>query len=203
MKNNKLGLICIDWDGTLLSSDDVISNCIQKTLIHMKLPMPSQNDLTKIVGESEENIIQACLQNNMHLSDSFWPIFRSIYSEKTLELASGAAEFLLRHQHFNIAIVSNKNSEILTTELQHFNLMPWIDLVYAANCYVPKPSPHMIQQAMTDTGSLVEHTWMIGDSKADAHAAEQANVTYIPVNAGHWRKDFFSLNDIDLAIDMA
>lgn len=194
----KKGLICVDWDGTLLESSNTITQCIKKTLVQLGLPIPSNQVLCKLTGESEERIMRICLKNDMQHSALFWPIFRSIYSSSELTLEKGAIEFLERHKSFNIAIVSNKNLQCLLSEIQHFNILPMIDRIYAANCYEPKPEPTMILEAMHDTSTLAEHTWMLGDSIADAEAATLAHVSYIPVNAMSWREDFFVLDEINI-----
>lgn len=198
--NDKNGLICIDWDGTLLRSDNIITKCIIKTLETMNLPIPSQKVLQRLSGESEERILQICLQNHtQHIAD-FWPTFRSIYAENTLELTQGALEFLKRHQDFSIAVVSNKNDTTIIAEIEHFGLSELVDCVYAANLYVPKPDPLMINLAMKDMQCSQKNTWMIGDSIADFQAAKNAKVTYIPVHAGHWCDDYHRLDDITLKL---
>lgn len=197
---NKKGLICIDWDGTILRSDDMITDCLQRTLQNLNLPVPNNSTLSTLVGASEATIMDTCLHDNCQHRDTFWPLFRTLYNQNLLELALGAEDFLIRHQHFNIAIVSNKNSISLNEEIQHFNIMQLIDKVYTADCYVAKPNPEMITQAMAHYDTPSGLTWMIGDSMADAEAASLAQVEYIPVNASHWREGSLSFEDINLRL---
>lgn len=186
MKNKKKGLMCIDWDGTLLDSDQAIHAGIQQALHAMHRPLLTDQSLIALIGASEELIVRTCLNQDLEERERFWTLFNHFYHRHPLTLKHGVVDFLDRHQHFDLVIVSNKRFSILHEEIKHFKLDPHFRHIYAADGYAPKPEPLMLLAAMRDHHYTREHTWMVGDSHADKHAAQAAGVAFVAVHAPHW-----------------
>ena len=81
-----------------------------------------------------------------------------------------------------IAIVSNNSEAAVRAYLTAHGLGDRIDLISARTSPDPgllKPSPHLVQQAMTRFGTEPTDCFLIGDSTDDITAAQRAGITSI------------------------
>jgi phosphoglycolate phosphatase len=81
-----------------------------------------------------------------------------------------------------VAVVSNNSDRAVRAYLARHGLDDRVDLVAARTSHDPallKPSPHLIQQAMTGLGAPPDVCVLVGDSDTDMHAAHRAGVDSI------------------------
>lgn len=195
--SNKQGLLCIDWDGTLVDTTPGIVHAVSQTLGFLNLPNPGEENIKRLIGESEEVISAYYFKDNIELAKEFWPHFRSLYIQLPHPtLMKGARTFLENHQDFYIAIVTNKRRKMLDNEINKYNIDQYIDYTYTADSYIAKPDPAMILQAMLDCEASKHNTWMLGDSEADEEAAQRAAVNFVAIHAQHWHPHSSTLENL-------
>jgi phosphoglycolate phosphatase len=87
-----------------------------------------------------------------------------------------------RDSHRSIAVVSNNSDKAVRSYLALHGLDDRIELVAARSSPDPallKPSPHLIEQAMTGIGAQAAECALIGDSATDMQAATVAGIDSI------------------------
>lgn len=78
-----------------------------------------------------------------------------------------------------LAIVSNNSIATIRSYLELYNLTPYIDFIsgrFMADPSLPKPSPYLLNTAMTKLGVTPDGCVLLGDSISDIIAARAAGV---------------------------
>jgi beta-phosphoglucomutase-like phosphatase (HAD superfamily) len=81
-----------------------------------------------------------------------------------------------------VAIVSNNSDRAVRAYLARHGLDDRVDLVVARTSPDPaflKPSPHLIEQAITNLGAFRGDSALVGDSTADVQAGQLAGISTI------------------------
>ena len=180
-------LICIDWDGTLLDSASHFVNAAQSALHHLERHDTDAEDIKALLGYGKEAIIQHYFPDDIISQKKFWDACTTFYAtQSTTQLLDGAMDFIQRHQHHIIAIVTNKPADMLHKEIRILELEHLIHSTFSGDQFTFKPDPHMILAAMTHHNIAPEHSVMIGDSPCDQQAAHSAGIPFIAVHSAHW-----------------
>lgn len=194
---HKNGLICLDWDGTIVNSAPGIVSRVVFALNELSHPVPSETIIRSMIGEGRDVIAKYHFGGDMEKAQKFWYIFQKAYLElDTPEMMPGAFDFLKNHQDFHIAITTNKKTDFLKKEINHHNVDQYIDYTYTVDDYPAKPDPNMILAALSDSHCEAQQSYLIGDSQADKDAADRSGVEFIGVFCSSWHSSSLEFNDI-------
>lgn len=198
--NDRRGLVCFDWDGTLVNSHAKIATCAQRAFEHLGRHIPIE-EIEPLIGQSESFITQQLFRDAPEEASIFWHDFRTQYQQGSpTALIPFAREILTQlYPDFVIAIVTNKGKTFLEKEIEFNKINQLIDYTYTADLWCAKPDPQMILAAMEESQHPADRTLMIGDSEADQRAAEAAGITFIPLHAP-WHPDGITLTELTARI---
>lgn len=99
-----------------------------------------------------------------------------LYPE-TLELIK-----LLSLEGKKLAIATGKGRDSLDAALTKFGIKEYFNTVCCADDFSPKPSPEMINFALSCTGFSVDSAIMVGDSLVDILSGKSAGVDTLLIN---------------------
>ncbi len=181
--------IILDWDGTLANTRPLVVSAIEKTLSYYALPnwdttKSEKRDTTKSLKENFPNFFgdkaQEAYQRYLDIYEKSIP---------TLQMSSGAGNFLLHVKDFNIpvCIVSNKEKSLLLREVEHlFPEFPFHVILGNGDAERNKPHPEPIFKALANTNisTETEPVWIIGDTKQDTECAYASGCTPILIGKG-------------------
>jgi pyrophosphatase PpaX len=182
----KIKAIIFDVDGVLIDSNRIIINLFKETAKKMKLKIPSDKDVVKLMGQSLEDNIKF-----------LWPesdveLFAKKYREKFVKIKiptfKGTVEAIekLKKAGFKLGIVSGKKKFYLEKNLidAGFNLELFDAIISAEDSKEHKPSPKPILIACDKIGVKPTETLYVGDATFDYEAAKSAKANFIAVNHG-------------------
>lgn len=97
----------------------------------------------------------------------------------------------LRGLGIRLGLISNRNREFMTHELNTVDGSGWADLFDTMVCgndvEQRKPAPDLILKALANLGlPAYESCWYVGDSTTDVTSAKRAHATAIFYNGAHW-----------------
>ena len=182
----KIKAIIFDVDGVLIDSNRIIIDLFKETAKKMKLKIPSDNDVVKLMGQSLEDNIKF-----------LWPgsdveLFARKYREKFVKIKiptfKGTVEVIekLKKAGFKLGIVSGKKRFYLEKNLidAGFNLESFDVIISAEDSKEHKPSPKPILIACDKIGVKPTETVYVGDATFDYEAAKAAKANFVAVNHG-------------------
>lgn len=178
MHLDKLEVAVFDWDGTLINSRDAIIFSANKIL--QKADLANWHDLQQHIDSKLS--FKKNFQNLLgEFSDYAWYEFCQIYEASFIALTSkfaGVNESLdfLKKQGVKLAIVTNKDRSLFTSEYQHyFPHNPFDIIVCGEEAPRDKPYPEHALYALNevmDISDIDKHTvWFLGDSHQDFECA--------------------------------
>lgn len=174
---SKIGLLCIDWDGTLADSQNIAKRSFKKALESIEVIIDDSHIDFLL---KQPNALMPYLKDQ-RTQEKFYQVFEKENNSYKTQLMPGAYNFLTEHDDFYKCIVTNGNKKFITDELKNHNIEHLIDYTYTADAFLPKPHPDMILRALYDTQIAQSKSWMIGDSESDRIAAFRANISFILV----------------------
>jgi len=191
----KIKAIIFDVDGVLIDSNRIIIDLFKETAKKMKLKIPSDQDVMRLMGQSlEENI------------KFLWPdcdvkIFAKKYREEFVKIKipafKGTVEAIekLKKTGFKLGIVSGKKRFYLEKNLidAGFDLESFDVIISAEDSKEHKPSPKPILIACNKIGVKQTETLYVGDARFDYEAAKSAKISFVAVHNGllsekEWKK---------------
>lgn len=187
-------LILFDCDGTLVDSQHVIVETMNRTFRAEGLAPPSAEQTRSIVGLSLEiamGVLAPDHNGDAHsrLAETYKEQFTNLrlaedFSEPMFE---GAREVLDRLAAFGIplGVATGKSLRGLRMVLEHHALKDRFVTLQTADFHPSKPHPSMVETAMRETGATPETTWLIGDTSFDMEMAIAAGARPIGVAWGY------------------
>jgi len=182
----KIKAIIFDVDGVLIDSNRIIIDLFKEIAKKMKLKIPSDNDVVKLMGQSLEDNIKF-----------LWPesdveLFARKYREKFVKIKiptfKGTVEVIekLKKAGFKLGIASGKKRFYLEKNLidAGFNLESFDVIISAEDSKEHKPSPKPILIACDKIGVKPTETVYVGDATFDYEAAKAAKANFVAVNHG-------------------
>ena len=183
--------ILFDLDGTLIDSTEAILESFQYAF-------DKQNFRFKGTSEDIKNEIGYPLDVMFHtlgvkkdmvwdFVDSYKEHYREISDQKTVLLPNATEAVELAHSFATLAVVTTKTSEYSRILLEKLGLMEYFEvLIGRQEVTHPKPHPEPIFKALE--ALKVEPSkdiYMIGDTKLDLIAANDAQINSIGVLCGY------------------
>lgn len=203
MKN--YSLLVFDWDGTLVDSEGLAVESLQKVANDLGYPMPSTTTIREHLGLNMEVIRERLFPQETH--STFTQVAHKYFSEEKLgsNFFTGAIETLthLKAQGFTLAIATNRPRAKLESALAMANIENLFSATRCPEDGTPKPHPDMLLTLLEELEHNPQNTLMIGDTIFDMHFATSANVDAVACCYGyHSRKQLSAFNPVGFIDDI-
>ena len=177
--------ILFDLDGTLIDSTEAILESFHNSYDVFKMAHPSDEAIKSLIGHPLD-VMYARLgvkeKKVWDMVNTYKQHYRKISTQKTelLPFAKEAVE--LASKHARIGIVTTKTGRYSKILMEHFELMHYFEvLIGREDVQNPKPHPEPINKAIELLNVKKEDCWMIGDTRMDLIAAQNAGVKSVAV----------------------
>lgn len=189
-----VSLILFDCDGTLVDSQYVIIETMNRTFRAQGLAPPTPEQTRSIVGLSLE-IAMAHLAPDLDGADHRG--LAELYKERFAKLRlaedfsepmfEGVVETLDRLSSADVllGVATGKSLRGLRMVLEHHGLRDRFVTLQTADFHPSKPHPSMIETALKETGAAADATLLVGDTTFDMEMAAAAGVRPIGVSWGY------------------
>jgi len=188
-------LIIFDCDGTLVDSQHGIVHSMQQAYALVGIEWPGREATMSIVGLS---LIEAMRhmapqhdhQTHVALAEAYKSTFKAARLERMHEepLYDGCREVLDQYHAMDdviLAIATGKSQRGVKALIEREGLQGYFTSIQTADDAPSKPHPGMIHQAVSETGTMLEKTVMVGDTTYDMAMARSAGVGAIGVSWGY------------------
>jgi len=191
--NFKNKIILFDLDGTLIDSTEAILESFHNSFdLHQHIH-PSDADIKALIGHpldvmySELGVSKELVWDFV---DTYKEHYRKISTQKT-ELLKNAKESVVEASKFaELGIVTTKTGKYSQILMEHFGMMHHFKvLIGREDVERPKPDAQPINKALEKFDILGKEIWMIGDTRLDLIAAQNAKVNSIGVLSGYDTKE--------------
>ncbi len=182
-------LIVFDWDGTLMDSTAHIVRSIQRASGDLKLPIPSREAASHVIGLSLGKALRtACPGLSPERYHDLEDAYRHHYlcGEETVELFDGVHEGLeaLRQAGALLAVATGKSRRGLDRALEVSGLSGFFDATRTVDECHSKPDPQMLLEITERLGIDTQRTLMVGDTSHDLLMAVNAKAYGVGVSYG-------------------
>jgi phosphoglycolate phosphatase len=196
--SSPLRLAVFDCDGTLVDSIHSIAEAVEAACTAHGIPVPEPARVRRFVGLPLEEAI-ARLLPDMPASDvpRVTELYKNAFTRLRVNgrvhepLFDGALAALdvLEADGWLLGLATGKSRRGLVNTLDRHGLMGRFVTVQTADCGPGKPHPHMLYQAIAETGVEPGATIMIGDTTYDMEMARNAGVAGVGVAWGYHEAD--------------
>lgn len=188
-------LIVFDLDGTLLDTSNDLLDCVNHCLLSVDLKPVVYEDLTFLVGQGARAMITRAFElNKAELTedelDRLFDLFIDYYTAHmpgTSKAYPGLMDAIARltAAGYRHAVCTNKHEGMARKLLDLLSLSDQFAVITGGNTYpYRKPDARHLLNTIELAGGTPERAIMIGDSKNDIYAAQNANVASIAVSFG-------------------
>ena len=192
MPQRNFDLIVFDWDGTIMDSAGLISECIQLAARDRALPIPSVEAAKSIIGLGIHESTQRLFPDIDHAAQTAFALaFRRHFVPRDHEapLYDGIRELLVALNQTTqptrfLAVATGKPRVGLERAFAHTALKSAFHFSRCADEGFAKPHPDMLCKLMDFTGVSPTRTLMIGDTTHDLDLAQNAGVAAVAVTYG-------------------
>lgn len=191
-------LVVFDCDGTLIDSGHNIVTAMCEAWQHYDLEPPPANDIRRIVGLKLDEAIAKlmppdCDVDTGNLVDAYIEAFSRFRDQPDYvePLYPGIRECLehLSEAGFQLGVATGKSRRGLLRTLGQHGLDERFAVLKTADDGPGKPNPHILLDAIAETGATPEKTAMIGDTIYDMIMAKDAAAAAIGVSWGYHETD--------------
>ncbi len=189
MPQRQFDLIVFDWDGTIMDSTGLISECIQLAARDRGLSIPSIEAAKSIIGLGIHESTQRLFPDIDHAAQTAFALaYRRHFVPRDHEapLYGGIRELLValdRPTRF-LAVATGKPRVGLERAFAYTGLKSAFHFSRCADEGFAKPHPDMLCKLMDFTGVPPTRTLMIGDTTHDLDLAQNAGVAAVAVTYG-------------------
>lgn len=181
--------ILFDLDGTLIDSTEAILESFYRTYDLLGGVRPTETVLKALIGHTLEDMylsVGIAPERTAEYVRTYKAHYRTISRAKT-ELLPGAREAVEEAAAFaRLGVVTTKTGLYSRELLEHFGLMEAFEvLIGRENVTHAKPHPEPILKALSLMGTALKESWIIGDTRLDAEAAQRAGIGCIGVLSGY------------------
>ena len=199
-------LIVFDWDGTIMDSTGLITECIQLAARDRALPIPSNDAAREIIGLGiHDSTLRLFPDLERDAQTEFALAYRRHFLSRDHEapLYDGVRELLiaLEQPERFLAVATGKPRAGLQRAFAHTGLESAFHFSRCADEGLPKPHPDMLMKLMDFTAVRPERTLMIGDTIHDLDLAKNAGVAAVAVTYGAHSRDVLATRPSLAALD--
>jgi phosphoglycolate phosphatase-like HAD superfamily hydrolase len=188
----KENIILFDLDGTLIDSTEAIVSTFYHSFKALDFDFNGNDEDIKALIGYPLDIMYAQLGVNKNKVWDFVSAYKNRYrlisKEQTFLLDNALQAVELASKIGRVSVVTTKTREYTMPLLDNFELTPYFEIVTGReNVENPKPHPEpiLITLEQMNYDSSLHNVWMIGDTKLDLIAANEANVNSIGVLCGY------------------
>ncbi len=186
----KKNCLLFDFDGTVIDNSEGIYNCIRYALDRMGTPVPDAAVLRTFVGPSLYDSYMNKCEADPARAELFVKLYRERYApvgKFEVRLYPGMADLLgkLHADGRRLAVCSSKPREFVTAIAKHLQIYDLFEF-YGCPGFSEKDSDKtsLIAACLRHFGAEKEAALMIGDTKYDILAAQNAGVASLGVRYG-------------------
>lgn len=177
--------VLFDLDGTIIDSEEGITNCIRNVLDYWKMEQPPQKDLLQFIGpplKEQFQIVYGFDEIKAGVSDMK---FRERFDRKGIfecALYPGITDTLhqLKLRGYRIMLASSKHEEACVRIIEHFHLTHCFDGIFGAEGIGKGSSKEcVLNRLFHETGIDLADAVLIGDTKYDVLGAKAVGISCI------------------------
>jgi len=191
-------LIIFDFDGTLINSITDLTLAINKMLRHYRLSPLTVEEVTPFIGNGAKPLVKRALEYAMQpnkpskeLLDEAFPIYFLAYTEVNCEETfmypnvSDTLNYLL-NEGYKMVICTNKPHRFIEPILDELSITKFFTAwIGEDSLQTKKPDAAPLLHLAAITNTDAEKCIMVGDSKNDILAAQNAEMESIGVSYGY------------------
>ncbi len=184
----KLKLVILDLDGTLVDAYEAISRSLNHTMQALRMKGRSRATVRKAVGWGDEALLKPFLESR-HLKKAL-RIYRRHHPSSLMKharLFPGAKKVLgiLKKRKVMLAVASNRPTRFSWILIRHLGLDKYFDYVLCSDRLEHgKPHPLILHKIMQRFRVDSASTLYVGDMTLDAQAGKRARVRTVVVATG-------------------
>ena len=184
----------LDLDGTLVDTLGDFVAVLDRVLSDLALPGVTRDFIEHTIGKGSEHLVRTTLAHvgaAPALFDRAWPLYQQHYAALNGEHAAvypGVIEGLelLRSRGLPLAVLTNKPGAPARELLKRKGLDGYFSHVFGGDDFErKKPDPLPLLKTCEALGTPPSATWMVGDSRNDAEAANAAGCPLVLVTYGY------------------
>ncbi len=189
-----LRLVVFDCDGTLVDSQESIVAAMQTACAAHDLPEPDAESIRRMVGLPLVEAFARLLPHTdadaherlrLSYSEAFFTMRQNGLVSEPLYPGATAALDAVKASGWLAGIATGKSMRGLVATLERHRLSDRFATLQTSDKAQGKPSPDMLNQAMSETGVEAAMTVMIGDTTFDMEMARNAGTLAVGVAWGY------------------
>ncbi len=182
--------VLFDLDGTIINSEEGITNCIRYVLDYWGMEHPSQKDLLCFIGPPLREQFMNVFGWSHEKAEESVIKFRERFDKIGLyecELYPGIRQLIeeLHKKGFQVALASSKHEDACVRIIEHFHLEPYFAGIFGSTRDGKiSAKKQVLEVALNKLGASKEESLLIGDTRFDVLGAKEAGIDCIGVTYG-------------------
>lgn len=175
----KYKLIIFDFDGTLIDTNDIIKESLNKASLEFRKKSITSEEYEKILGKP---LIKQMMDLDEKLyaeMDAYYRVYYRTHEASRTALFEGVHELLEQLNKMGIicAILTNKGRKGLDKNLERYDIKKYFSATLSADDVKDaKPNPEGIYSICSSLNIELNRALMVGDSAHDIEAGKSAGI---------------------------